>query len=166
MKLFQTTKKGQAALEFLMTYGWAFLVMIAVIAGIVALDPLSMAQNQGADTCSVTNELQCDPDRTLLDGDELTFYVTNRGSSQITISSLNVTGDEGTSTSCSGFTPPETVDRGDTLELNCGDVSSAIPGEFVEGDRYQIRGEINHYPTRLGDSYETNSDWDIRTTAR
>jgi hypothetical protein len=31
-----TLKRGQAALEFLMTYGWAFLVMIAVIAGIVA----------------------------------------------------------------------------------------------------------------------------------
>ena len=31
-------KKGQSALEYLMTYGWALVIMIVVVAALVALD--------------------------------------------------------------------------------------------------------------------------------
>lgn len=48
-------KEPQATfLEFLMTYGWAFLLVIAVIAGIAALNPLGTSQ-QGSDGFYVSN---------------------------------------------------------------------------------------------------------------
>jgi hypothetical protein len=49
----KTTKKAQA-IEFLKVYGWAFLLMIAVIAGIAALDPLGASQ-QGEQGFYVSN---------------------------------------------------------------------------------------------------------------
>ncbi len=43
-------KKGQSALEYLMTYGWALVVIIIVIAALFALGILSPATYQG-DSC-------------------------------------------------------------------------------------------------------------------
>lgn len=38
--------RGQTTIDFLLTYGWAFLITIALIAGIAALDPLATHQMQ------------------------------------------------------------------------------------------------------------------------
>lgn len=42
--------KGQAALEYLMTYGWALVVMVVVIAALVALDIFNLGSV--TDTCA------------------------------------------------------------------------------------------------------------------
>ena len=172
MKLFNQTpkkKRGQAALEFLMTYGWAFLVMIAVIAGIVALDPLSMAQNQGADTCTFTNELQCDSERVLLESgsspNELKIFLSNRGTSQFTLTGFNYTNATNGANPCD-FTSPTQLERGGQLTITCTDASDITPGDVVQGDRFDVSGNIKYYPTRLGQDYSTSTQWSLRTTAR
>jgi uncharacterized protein (UPF0333 family) len=53
------TKKGQAAMEYLMTYGWAILAIIIVIAALIYLNPfrapeLCLFQQQGF-SCSEPN---------------------------------------------------------------------------------------------------------------
>ena len=44
MRIFSRSKKGQAAMEFLMTYGWAILVVLAAIAALAYFGVLSPAK--------------------------------------------------------------------------------------------------------------------------
>jgi len=53
------TKKGQAALEFLTTYGWAFLVILVMIGALGYFGVLS-PQNFLPQRCSVGPEFTCD----------------------------------------------------------------------------------------------------------
>jgi hypothetical protein len=57
--MYMKTKKGQAAMEYLMTYGWAILAIIIVIAALIYLNPfrapeLCLFQQQGF-SCSEPN---------------------------------------------------------------------------------------------------------------
>jgi len=49
-----SNKDAQAALQFLITYGWIFIVVLAVIAGLIALNPIGESQ-QGSDGFYVSN---------------------------------------------------------------------------------------------------------------
>ena len=58
-------KKGQAALEFLTTYGWAFLIILVMIGALAyfgVLDPSNFA----AERCVATTPLSCDGQNYLL----------------------------------------------------------------------------------------------------
>ena len=56
--------RGQAAIEFLMTYGWAFLVMLGMIAAFNTLDPLGYATTgSGVSTCQTTGLISCEQER-------------------------------------------------------------------------------------------------------
>ena len=52
-------KKGQAALEFLTTYGWAFLVVLVMVGALAYFGVLSPS-NFVSDKCLGTTMLQCD----------------------------------------------------------------------------------------------------------
>lgn len=47
---FKLNQKGQSALEYLMTYGWALVVMVIVVASLVALDVFNLSGT--AETCA------------------------------------------------------------------------------------------------------------------
>ena len=49
-------KKGQAAMEFLMTYGWAILIAIIAIAALIAFGVLNPGKSS-ANTCGTANAL-------------------------------------------------------------------------------------------------------------
>ena len=51
-------KRGQAALEFLTTYGWAFLVILVMIAALAYFGVLS-PQNIVPDSCQLTTGFDC-----------------------------------------------------------------------------------------------------------
>ena len=51
-------RKGQVALEFLMTYGWAFLVIIVVIGAFVYFDVLNPGRDVGG-RCTLTAGFYC-----------------------------------------------------------------------------------------------------------
>jgi uncharacterized protein (UPF0333 family) len=50
------SKKGQAAMEFLMTYGWAILIAIIAIAALIAFGVLSPGKSL-QNTCGTSNAL-------------------------------------------------------------------------------------------------------------
>jgi uncharacterized protein (UPF0333 family) len=51
-------KKGQAAMEFLTTYGWAFLIIIVAIAGLTYFGVFDF-RNKLPDACNTGMKLQC-----------------------------------------------------------------------------------------------------------
>lgn len=67
-------KKGQAAMEFLMTYGWAILVVLAAVAALAFFGVLS-PQNLLPDKCLLPTGITCvDAAATSTD---LTMVITN-----------------------------------------------------------------------------------------
>ena len=140
--------KGQAATEFLATYGWAFLVMIAVIAGIVSIDPLGMLENTNP-SCSDSGLLQCEDRRVqVLSTGQVELTFTNRGSDQLTITNFSVTDQQSNSTApCSH---PNTINRGSTATITCENVSD----RFVSSERTAVNYQSETYPTSRGEQYK------------
>src|SRR3989344_1189359 len=84
-------KKGQSALEYLMTYGWALVVIVIVIAALVFLIQPSQV---GGNTCSATSGIlitnhQLD---TSADPDEITLILSNQTAIPLSNVDVNVTG--------------------------------------------------------------------------
>jgi hypothetical protein len=84
---------GQAAVEFLTTYGGAFLVMIAVIAAVIQLDVLNTSPS--ASTCISHDDIRCDETRLLLTENETLIPITNDGRATQTISAPTLYGGTG-----------------------------------------------------------------------
>jgi hypothetical protein len=165
-----TLKRGQAALEFLMTYGWAFLVMIAVIAGIVALDPLGAAQTN-INTCQMGGPISCDGDAMILgvSDNNLTVQIENSGRETITISALNLTnaGGSGDSEWTQGSLEiePNEVKTIDWSGNSGNGPNATISGSLVPGDQYTFDIDGLYYSTRAGSDYERPLEGQIRTVA-
>ena len=90
-------KKGQAAMEFLMTYGWAILVVIAAIAALAyfgVLDPARLLPER----CQFPAGMDC-IDKASVDGtaDTITVALRNNVAFAVTVDDINVTG-----ASCTG----------------------------------------------------------------
>jgi len=69
------SRRGQAAMEYLMTYGWAILVVLAVLGILFLLVPL-----QPAERCVVPSPFQCQQERNIVNlQGNLTLYITNTG---------------------------------------------------------------------------------------
>ncbi len=69
-------KKGQAALEFLTTYGWAFLVILVMISALAyfgVLDPSRFV----SDRCIMGSPLTCDANQFILRADNASFSARN-----------------------------------------------------------------------------------------
>ena len=102
-------KKGQAAMEFLMTYGWAILVVIAAIAALAyfgVLDPARLLPER----CQFPAGMDC-IDKAAIVGETVagndgtvTVALRNNLAFAITIQDANITG-----ATCAG---PNTVDVG------------------------------------------------------
>jgi hypothetical protein len=158
-------KRGQAALEFLMTYGWAFLVMIAVIAGIVALDPLGAAQTN-INTCQTGGPLSCDGDQMILSAssNDLNLTLENTGRETITIDNLNIT-NQGGSGDISWNTGTLTLEPGEVSGVDFNKVNNVLAGEFTTGDQYTFDLEGDYYTTRAGSDFSRPLQGQVRIVA-
>jgi len=80
-------KKGQAAMEFLMTYGWAILVVLVAIGALAyfgVLNPDKILPNQ----CRLAQGLYCKSHKA--DATGVTMLVTNSLGKDITITSIDL----------------------------------------------------------------------------
>ncbi len=115
-------KKGQAAMEFLMTYGWAILIALIAVGALYYLNvkPKNVIQESciiGSGTC----------DASLTKAGALNIVYTNGLGKTINITSVNVTGDA----TCSDSTV-HTVANGDKITLSLtGCTTSKAVGDIA-----------------------------------
>ena len=84
----KNVKSGQAAMEFLMTYGWAILVVLVVIGALAyfgVLNPESFLPRR----CILGSEITC-PEFQLLDNGEMQFLLGNGIANKIKITNVVV----------------------------------------------------------------------------
>ena len=133
-------KKGQAAMEFLMTYGWAILAAVVVIGALAYFGVFSPGQ-YAPKTCTLNAPLWCDEHN--MDENGVNLVIRNGGGKDITLQSVEVT-ECGTVTS-GNFTDGDQLNDGDTkvVNVNC-DLSGQ---EEFSGDLtvtyMNVGGELN-----------------------
>ena len=81
------SKKGQAALEFMMTYGWAILVVLAAIGALSyfgILDPSRFTPN----TCAASSGFSCDG-KPVGASDNVVFTISNGAGFDVVLDTAN-----------------------------------------------------------------------------
>jgi len=129
-------KKGQAAMEFLMTYGWAILVVLAAVGALAYFGVLSPG-NLLPQRCEFPAGMDCteNPDASA-GGGTITFPLANSNGYKVHMASTSLSNGDGV-TACAGTTwTPATAA---TTGLNNGDpVTISLTGctGMVGGERY------------------------------
>lgn len=83
-------RKGQAAMEFLMTYGWAILAAVIAI-GVLAYFGVFSPGKYMPSTCVLNSPLGCD-EHSITEADGVRMIVRNGAGDTITISEIDITG--------------------------------------------------------------------------
>ena len=135
-------KKAQAAMEFLMTYGWAILVVLIAIGALAyfgVLNPERFVQ----DRCVITPiQLKCE-DYNAVEASgttTVTFRIKNDLPDDITIDTINIV-DTGTGVSCSEASPGTSI-----LSEENADVTVTCTG-LSSGDKLKGNIKIGYTPT-------------------
>ena len=90
-------KKGQAAMEYLMTYGWALVALVVVIAAIMATGAFNPSYLI-AEECTLQPDLRCSGHVLYRDGDSVAFKmrVDNGLGYDILLKEIKITTSDGT----------------------------------------------------------------------
>jgi hypothetical protein len=130
--------KGQSALEFIMTYGWAILVVLVMIGALAYFGVLS-PKNYLPDRCTMGAGMNCKDyqvTETAAGSGKLRVQmnIENKGGSTIKITAHNVTYLSGTSISNSACTAPaanQVVSTDAAFAFDCDMGAGTYPGKGV-----------------------------------
>ena len=126
-------KKGQAAMEFLMTYGWALLVVLVAIGALAFFGVLNPGQFL-PDACTMPPGISCSETLASGSSDDITLVMTNGMGNTLTHTSivdLTLSGGSG----CTIDTPIATWGSGETVSpvFDCGS-GTLVSGSTVQGE--------------------------------
>ncbi len=130
-------KLGQAALEFLSTYGFAFLIILVMIGALSYFGVLN-PQNLLPETCTTSPELHCADYR--LTNNNISLQLENRLASGIML--VGMTDLSGNSLDCVA-TPPSHISRGERGQIVCQiPEGNALRG--TTGDKDRVSFNLNY----------------------
>ena len=145
----ENQKKGQAAMEFLMTYGWAILAAVVVI-GVLAYFGVFSPGRFLPSACTLNAPFGCEEFAvSVVDG--LSIVVRNGAGDPITISDITVS-------NCGSNISGITIADGSTQLVNFATCTPAL----VEGAKF--RGDITVTYTRSGGQLDQTSTGTITGT--
>jgi len=138
--------RGQAALEFMMTYGWAILVVLAAIGALSYFGILNPARFT-PDTCLASSGFAC-PGKPIVTPDNLTFSIVNGLGYSVNISNQTV-GDLTVSNINCNYTyvcqqgvqcgPPGSLSR----IVGDGEGATIFMTQCYFADKSVVKGELN-----------------------
>lgn len=163
--------KAQAALEFLTTYGWAFLViliMIGTLAYFGILSPSKLLPNR----CNMGSEFQCLDYRITENGasSQVLIRLKNNVGEPINIPAvpegLSVGSETATQLACSTTTPslPVTMKAGDIIDFVKGGCANMAAVGLIKGDKGKVNISITYNSVASGASYIKTVKGEILTT--
>ena len=152
--------KAQAALEFLTTYGWAFLiilVMIGTLAYFGILNPSRILPNR----CTFSSEFSCSDH--LLKANEVRVKLKNNLGEPIELTSVSLSKDDGTAISC---TAPSlgTWKAGEVKELAW--TACTAPTGLIQGNKGKVLLSLKYYASASTSTYTKESQGDVYATVQ
>ena len=155
-------KKSQAALEFLTTYAWAFLVILIMVGALAYFGVLSPSKLL-PDRCNFGSEVSCDKNRMKVDKSDTgpTMALTNNFGTAVTIKTIRVI-NSNTGIGCTGpITPADDTDwpSGSSITLTATGCGTLIENEkikfSVEIDYYAVSATPTYTKTVFGEIYSS-----------
>ena len=142
-------KKGQAALEFLTTYGWAFLIILVMIGALAyfgVLDPSQFISQR----CQVSAPFSCDGQNYVVKATapEVQLRIRNGLNTELNITNITVKSDsDSTYYACSTLSVlPQVVKiDGGVSDINCTINTTAT--RLTEGKKKRIQFKIFYSQT-------------------
>ena len=158
------TRKSQAALEFLTTYGWAFLViliMIGTLAYFGILSPSKILPNR----CNFGSEFQC-LDYQIAGGSTNTFKIRlkNNVGDPIDVSALIIASESTTQFSCS--TPPANPASwkpSQIIDLTWSGCNSGAAG-FIVDEKGKVLVIVKYNSVTSGSGYTKEVKGEVLST--
>ncbi len=139
-------KKSQAALEFLTTYGWAFLViliMVSTLAYFGVLNPSKVLPNR----CTFGAEFSCVDYK--LGGATVDLRLKSNIADPITVTGISFAKEDGTAITCTTNPAWGTFTLGQTRDL----AFSVCNGALASGQKSKILVTVSYYATSSGVNY-------------
>lgn len=121
-------KKGQAAMEFLMTYGWAILVVLIAIGALAYFGVLNPSRFLPA-SCTLMPGMSCDA--FIVNSTGITMKVTNGMGSDLTSVQMTTASDASTCTSTSSNSVATFTDgSSEWFRFSCTPSGSRFKGDI------------------------------------
>jgi len=126
--------KGQFSLEFLTTYGWAFIVVL-IAAGALAYYGVFSPGQYIPDSCDITPELVCVDYAILSSDNSVNFHILNNYEKDIYIEFINASVYPGEITCREDFS----ITSGFSEVVTC----AVTEYDFVRGEKAEVKLDIN-----------------------
>ena len=158
-------RKSQAALEFLTTYGWAFLVILIMI-GALAYFGILRPSRLLPDRCNFGPEVDCQDFQLSATGDTIKEKLKNNVGEAISIPTLGMTvsAESSTSLTCGAATsvPPigDVWPAGTIKDFTFPACGLGGVG-FVAGEKGKLSIQLRYFAVRSGSEYMHNIDGEI-----
>ena len=153
-------RKGQAALEFLTTYAWAFLVILIMV-GALAYFGILRPSKLLPDRCNFGSEFNCLDFRLQYTAQQANLRLQNGVGETITVDSVSIFDDTG-SALCSNtndVTHPST----NVTDYQVTGCDFADAG-YTDGEKGKVEVTITYYSVKSGLNYPHEVRGDIFTT--
>ena len=154
-------KRGQAALEFLITYGWALIIILVVIAAIAYIGDLN-PKKIIPDRCVFSPEIECVAYALSSADNTLKLKLKNNLGGMITVTSFELSSEGSTSISCTNPSNPTNWKVEDTIDLTFSNCNLEAMG-FTKGETAKLSVTINFYPFKGGSSYRRSVQGELIT---
>jgi len=160
-------KRGQAALEFLTTYGWAFLVILIMI-GALAYFGILKPSRLLPERCTFGSEIGCQDFGLDTVNGNVTLRLKNSVGDTIIIDNINFTSESRIPFKCDGtrtYAPSATMPNGGIIDFQVGTCNYAEAG-MVSGEKGKISVTVSYYTAKSGPTYMHNIQGEVYATVR
>src|SRR3989338_2605240 len=160
--------RSQAALEFLTTYGWAFLVILIMMSALAYFGVLNPSKLL-PDRCNFGAEISCNKNTMIVSNvadNTLTMRLTNNFGVGVVVTAARVTTDVTTAGACTAQFPaafPYTWNSDSTITFNA---DCATGNLLVDKEKIKFGIEIDYYPASAGSGYKKIIFGEIFTTIK
>jgi hypothetical protein len=156
-------KRAQAALEFLTTYGWAFLVILIIIAAIAyfgILNPSKILPNR----CNFGSEVQCLEYQISATGNTFKLRLKNGIGESIDVTSITLGSEGATAYSCTTPpTMPTAWNSGEIKDLTWSGCNS-VAANMIAGQKGKVLTTVNFNTIAAGAAYGKQVQGEVYST--
>lgn len=143
---------GQAALEFLTTYGWAFLVILIMIGTLAYFGILSPGKILPS-RCSIGPEFECMDFQISAIDNTFKVKLKNNVGDPIAVQSITLDSETSTRYSCSTVpSNPAAWKTGEILDFTWSGCNTAATG-MVGGEKGKVLFKMRYYSVSSGSNY-------------
>lgn len=154
--------KAQIALEFLTTYGWAFLVILIMISTLAYFGILKPSRLL-PDRCNFGPELECQDFQISKTTNSIKVRLKNNVGEAIALSSITASTESATALSCTEPVISGVWATGDIRDFTWIECNSDAAG-FVAGEKDKVLIKVAYYSVKSGSEYAHEINGEIFST--